>query len=83
MTRIDPTWENPVRRCRTLAQQQSGTSVITMRIVTNNKGEVLFYTEPALTRLEPRTKINVPDLEKALGREGLAALIDALASQTG
>ena len=51
---IKPDWLNLVRRMQSMSRKQSWYAIITVSIVVSPDGVPQFFTEPEITKLEPR-----------------------------
>lgn len=47
-------WLNPIRRLQSLAGQQKGYAILEIKIVVDERGNPVFWTEPTMTKIEPQ-----------------------------
>jgi hypothetical protein len=52
---IKPCWLNPIRRLQSMAGQQKGYAILEIKIVVDEHGNPVFWTEPTMTKIEPQS----------------------------
>lgn len=51
---IRSAWFNPIRRLQSVACQNNGIAIIRMSFVINENGDPVVWTEPKMTKVEPK-----------------------------
>lgn len=50
---VRPCWFNPIRRLQSVARNQSGMAIVSMKFLVNENGDPVLWTDPKVTLLEP------------------------------
>jgi hypothetical protein len=51
---VRPQWFNPIRRLQSVASKSKGMAIISMKILIDEDGLPVQWTDPTLTKLEPK-----------------------------
>jgi hypothetical protein len=51
---IRPAWYNPIRRLQSVACKTQGYAIVSMRIVIDEYGDPVLWTDPQMTKIEPK-----------------------------
>ena len=67
---IKPDWLNIIRRLQSMSSKNNGTAILTIKVLINENGTPLFWTEPTIDRLEPRRHESLDLGRRRVGRLG-------------
>lgn len=56
VSHIKQSWFPLIARLQAKAHEHNSCAIVSVSFLVDDNGEVLFYTEPAVARIEPRSK---------------------------
>lgn len=56
-------WLSVARRCQGMGTRQEGYAIVQMSLIVDECGRPVIHTEPRLTKLEPKNRISLGNLQ--------------------
>jgi len=79
---IKPQWLNVIRRIQSVARKNDGVGIINIKVMVNQDGLPLFWIEPEMVLLEPKTAISVEFLKKTFTEDELKLVLSEIFAQS-
>ena len=78
---IKPQWLNVIRRIQSVARKNEGVGIMQIKVMVNQDGLPLFWIEPEMILLEPKTTVNFDFLREELTEKQFSYLLRYMFNQ--
>lgn len=78
---IKPQWLNVIRRIQSVARRNEGVGIIQIKVMVNQEGIPLFWIEPEMILLEPKSTVSIDLLRKELTDDQFSHLLQYIFNQ--